>query len=177
MTTPVQNTLAIVCGGGPAPGINSVITPGPSRRRSSGGRLRKIYDGFLKPGEGEKKDHSPHHRHGKAPLYPLERRAVILEKPPGSTPTKATEAWPLGGGHAHRTGGHPPGAHRAATTPPLRRVPHRRATRRTKPGVHHQFRPTCPKPTTTTSRSRRPSHNRPSRGPPAPQGAQLVFET
>ena len=36
MATPGQNTLAIVCGGGPAPGINSVISSITIEAKKSG---------------------------------------------------------------------------------------------------------------------------------------------
>ena len=55
MTTPIQNTLAIVCGGGPAPGINSVISSVTIEARKSGWEVYGIYDGFSHLGKGEKK--------------------------------------------------------------------------------------------------------------------------
>lgn len=55
MTTPVQNTLAIVCGGGPAPGINSVISSVTIEAKKSGWEVYGIYDGFANLGKGEKK--------------------------------------------------------------------------------------------------------------------------
>lgn len=54
MDTPVQKTLAIVCGGGPAPGINSVITAMTIEAIKSGWEVYGIYDGFMNLGKGEK---------------------------------------------------------------------------------------------------------------------------
>ncbi len=55
MTTPVQNTLAIVCGGGPAPGMNSVISSVTIEAKKSGWEVFGIYDGFSNLAKGEKK--------------------------------------------------------------------------------------------------------------------------
>ncbi len=55
MTTPIQNTLAIVCGGGPAPGINSVISSVTIEAKKSGWEVYGIYDGFANLGKRDKK--------------------------------------------------------------------------------------------------------------------------
>ena len=55
MTNPDQKTLAIVCGGGPAPGINSVISSVTIEAKKSGWEVYGIYDGFSNLGKGEKK--------------------------------------------------------------------------------------------------------------------------
>ncbi len=55
MTIPEQNTLAIVCGGGPAPGINSVISSVTIEARKSGWEVYGVYDGFANLGKGERK--------------------------------------------------------------------------------------------------------------------------
>lgn len=55
MTNPDQKTLAIVCGGGPAPGINSVISSVTIEAKKSGWEVYGIYDGFANLGKGEKK--------------------------------------------------------------------------------------------------------------------------
>ena len=55
MTNPDQKTLAIVCGGGPAPGINSVISSVTIEAKKSGWEVYGIYDGFSNLGTGEKK--------------------------------------------------------------------------------------------------------------------------
>ncbi len=55
MTTPTQNTLAIVCSGGPAPGINGVISSVTIEARKSGWDVYGIYDGFSHLAKGEKK--------------------------------------------------------------------------------------------------------------------------
>ena len=55
MTNPDQKTLAIVCGGGPAPGINSVISSVTIEAKKSGWQVYGIYDGFSNLGKGEKK--------------------------------------------------------------------------------------------------------------------------
>ncbi|MCE5201299.1 MAG: 6-phosphofructokinase [Synergistaceae bacterium] len=55
MTTPVRNVLAIVCGGGPAPGINSVISSVTIEAKKSGWEVYGIYDGFSNLVNGEKK--------------------------------------------------------------------------------------------------------------------------
>ena len=52
MTAPTQNTLAIVCGGGPAPGINSVISSVTIEARNSGWNVYGVYDGFSRLGKG-----------------------------------------------------------------------------------------------------------------------------
>ena len=49
-----QNTLAIVCGGGPAPGINSVISSVTIEARNSGWDVYGVYDGFSRLGKGDK---------------------------------------------------------------------------------------------------------------------------
>lgn len=55
MTTPTQNTLAIICSGGPAPGLNSVISSVTIEARKSGWNVYGIYDGFSHLAAGEKK--------------------------------------------------------------------------------------------------------------------------
>lgn len=50
-----QNTLAIIVGGGPAPGINSVISAVTIEARKNGWEVLGIYDGFSHLAEGEKK--------------------------------------------------------------------------------------------------------------------------
>jgi len=55
METPVQKTLAIVCGGGPAPGINSVISALTIEAIKSGWEVYGIYDGFMNLAKGEKR--------------------------------------------------------------------------------------------------------------------------
>lgn len=55
MNNPDKNTLAIVCGGGPAPGINSVISSVTIVARKHGWEVYGIYDGFANLGRGEKK--------------------------------------------------------------------------------------------------------------------------
>lgn len=55
MATPGQNTLAIVCGGGPAPGINSVISSITIEAKKSGWDVYGVYDGFANLAKGEKK--------------------------------------------------------------------------------------------------------------------------
>ena len=55
MPTPIQNTLAIVCGGGPAPGINSVISSVTIEAKKSGWEVYGMYDGFSHLAKGEKK--------------------------------------------------------------------------------------------------------------------------
>jgi len=55
MGNAVRNTLAIVCGGGPAPGINSVISSVTIEAINSGWEVYGVYDGFLHLGQGEKK--------------------------------------------------------------------------------------------------------------------------
>jgi len=49
-----QNTLAILCGGGPAPGINSVISSVTIEARKNGWEVLGIYEGFSCLGKGEK---------------------------------------------------------------------------------------------------------------------------
>jgi 6-phosphofructokinase 1 len=51
----VRNVLAIICGGGPAPGINSVISSATIEARNSGWDVYGIYDGFRHLAEGEKR--------------------------------------------------------------------------------------------------------------------------
>ena len=41
-----QNTVAIVCGGGPAPGINSVISAVTIEADKNGWNVVGVYDGF-----------------------------------------------------------------------------------------------------------------------------------
>ena len=55
MSMNLQNTLAIVCGGGPAPGMNSVISSVTIQAKKSGGEVYGICDGFSNLGKGEKK--------------------------------------------------------------------------------------------------------------------------
>ena len=55
MTTLTQNTLAVVCSGGPAPGINGVISSVTIEARKSGWDVYGIYDGFSHLAAGEKK--------------------------------------------------------------------------------------------------------------------------
>ena len=55
MTTPRQNTLAILCSGGPAPGMNGVISSVTIEGRKSGWEVLGIYDGFAHLCRGEKK--------------------------------------------------------------------------------------------------------------------------
>jgi 6-phosphofructokinase len=55
MPTLIQNTLAIVCGGGPAPGMNSVISSVTIEAKKSGWEVYGIFDGFSHLGTGEKK--------------------------------------------------------------------------------------------------------------------------
>lgn len=50
-----KNVLAIVCGGGPAPGINSVISAVTLEARKNGWEVLGIYDGFSRVAKGEKK--------------------------------------------------------------------------------------------------------------------------
>ena len=54
MSDPTRNTLAIVCGGGPAPGINSVISSVTIEARNSGWNVYGVYDGFSRLGKGDK---------------------------------------------------------------------------------------------------------------------------
>jgi len=54
MKNPGQKTLAIVCGGGPAPGINSVISSVTIEAIKSGWDVYGIYDGFSNLAKGEK---------------------------------------------------------------------------------------------------------------------------
>lgn len=54
MTAPIQKTLAIVCGGGPAPGINSVISSVTIEAIKSGWDVFGVYDGFAGLGKEEK---------------------------------------------------------------------------------------------------------------------------
>jgi 6-phosphofructokinase 1 len=54
MITSGQKTLAIVCGGGPAPGINSVISSVTIEAKKSGWEVYGIYDGFANLGRGER---------------------------------------------------------------------------------------------------------------------------
>ncbi|MFA7219702.1 MAG: 6-phosphofructokinase, partial [Synergistaceae bacterium] len=54
MTEITQKTLAIVCGGGPAPGINSVISSVVIEAKKSGWDVYGVYDGFSGLAKGEK---------------------------------------------------------------------------------------------------------------------------
>jgi 6-phosphofructokinase 1 len=49
-----RNVLAIVCGGGPAPGINSVISSATIEARKSGWEVQGVCDGFQHLAKGEK---------------------------------------------------------------------------------------------------------------------------
>lgn len=55
MALTYQNTLAILCGGGPAPGINSVISSVTIEAKNNGWAVLGIYDGFTYLSKGEKK--------------------------------------------------------------------------------------------------------------------------
>jgi 6-phosphofructokinase 1 len=55
MVTSVKNVVAIVCGGGPAPGINSVISSVTLEAKKHGWDVLGIYDGFSRLAKGEKK--------------------------------------------------------------------------------------------------------------------------
>ena len=50
----VKNVVAIVCGGGPAPGMNAVISGVTSEAHRQGWDVLGIYDGFSRLGRGEK---------------------------------------------------------------------------------------------------------------------------
>lgn len=50
----IKNVIAIVCGGGPAPGINSVISGIVNEATRHGWDVLGIYDGFSRIGRGEK---------------------------------------------------------------------------------------------------------------------------
>ena len=50
----VKNVVAIVCGGGPAPGMNAVISGVTSEAYRQGWDVLGIYDGFSRLGRGEK---------------------------------------------------------------------------------------------------------------------------
>ena len=50
-----QNTVAIVCGGGPAPGINSVISAVTIEADKNGWNVVGVYDGFSYLAQGEPK--------------------------------------------------------------------------------------------------------------------------
>ncbi|MDD6133778.1 MAG: diphosphate--fructose-6-phosphate 1-phosphotransferase [Selenomonadaceae bacterium] len=50
----IKNVIAIVCGGGPAPGINSVISGVVNEATRHGWDVLGIYDGFSRIGRGEK---------------------------------------------------------------------------------------------------------------------------
>lgn len=50
-----QKTIAIICGGGPAPGINSVIRSVTSEAIRNGWKVLGIYEGFRHLAKGEKK--------------------------------------------------------------------------------------------------------------------------
>lgn len=49
-----QNTLAILCGGGPAPGINSVISSVTIEAKKNGWEVLGIYDGFSHLSKGQR---------------------------------------------------------------------------------------------------------------------------
>ena len=51
----IKNVIAIVCGGGPAPGINSVISGITNEATRHGWDVLGIYDGFSRLARGEKK--------------------------------------------------------------------------------------------------------------------------
>jgi 6-phosphofructokinase 1 len=55
MVNSVKNVIAIVCGGGPAPGINSVISSVTLEAKKHGWDVLGIYDGFSRLAKGEKK--------------------------------------------------------------------------------------------------------------------------
>ncbi len=55
MSSLKQNTLAILVGGGPAPGINSVISAVTIEAKKNGWEVYGIFDGFAHLAEGEKK--------------------------------------------------------------------------------------------------------------------------
>ena len=55
----VRKVVAIVCGGGPAPGINAVINAVTNTAARHGWDVLGMYDGFSHLGRGEKKLHSP----------------------------------------------------------------------------------------------------------------------
>ena len=50
----IKNVIAIICGGGPAPGINSVISAVTSEATRRGWDVLGIYDGFSRLARGEK---------------------------------------------------------------------------------------------------------------------------
>ena len=50
----IKNVIAIICGGGPAPGINSVISAVVSEATRHGWDVLGIYDGFSRIARGEK---------------------------------------------------------------------------------------------------------------------------
>jgi len=54
MAIPSGNTLAIVCGGGPAPGINSVISAITIEAEKKDWKVLGVYDGFSHLAKGEK---------------------------------------------------------------------------------------------------------------------------
>lgn len=55
MSMTSKNVMAIVCGGGPAPGINSVISALTLEAKKYGWDVFGIYDGFSRLAKGEKK--------------------------------------------------------------------------------------------------------------------------
>jgi 6-phosphofructokinase 1 len=55
MTGSIRKVIAIVCGGGPAPGINSVISAVTMEGIKHGWEILGIYDGFSRLAKGEKK--------------------------------------------------------------------------------------------------------------------------
>ena len=50
----IKNVVAIVCGGGPAPGINSVISAVTNEANRKGWEVLGMYDGFSRLARGEK---------------------------------------------------------------------------------------------------------------------------
>lgn len=55
MSKSSNNVVAIVCGGGPAPGINSVISAVTLEARRNGWEVLGVYDGFSRLAKGEKR--------------------------------------------------------------------------------------------------------------------------
>ena len=50
----IKNVIAIICGGGPAPGINSVISAVVVEATRHGWDVLGMYDGFSRLARGEK---------------------------------------------------------------------------------------------------------------------------
>ena len=50
----IKNVIAVVCGGGPAPGINSVISGVVNEATRQGWDVLGMYDGFSRLARGEK---------------------------------------------------------------------------------------------------------------------------